>query len=155
MRLSSTDIYAFQALGFLGTQVRERWVSSEEISRTTGVAKPYLVRILAILNHHGIVVSKKGAGGGYALAADADTISLKVVMRAIDGPVAPLACVSLNWHQPCPKEARCQVRSSVWERMRDAMLAILDDVTVADLAADFQQGTTYHACLERLLRPSL
>lgn len=155
MRLSSTDIYAFQALGFLGTQTREDWVSSDDISRATGVAKPYLVRILANLNHHGIVVSKKGAGGGHALAAEADTITLKTVMRAIDGPVSPLACVSLNWHQACPEEARCNARDSVWERIRDAMLAILDEVTVADLAEDFQQGTTYHACLERLLRPSL
>ena len=155
MRLSSTDIYAFQALGFLGTQTRENWVSSDDISRATGVAKPYLVRILANLNHHSIVVSKKGAGGGYALAAEADMITLKTVMWAIDGPVSPLACVSRNWHQTCPEEDRCQVRSSVWERIRDAMLAILDEVTVADLAADFQQGTTYHDCLERLLRPSL
>lgn len=155
MRLSSTDIYAFQALGFLGTQNREAWVSSDDISRATGVAKPYLVRILANLNHHGIVVSKKGAGGGYALAAEANTITLKTVMRAIDGPVSPLACVSLNWHQACPKEDHCKARGSVWERIRDAMLAILDEVTVADLAEDFRQGTTYHACLERLLRPSL
>jgi Rrf2 family protein len=155
MRLSSTDIYAFQALGFLGTQPREQWVSSDDINRATGIAKPYLVRILANLNRHNIVISKKGVGGGYALAAEADTITLKTVMRAIDGPVAPLACVSLNWHQACPEENHCQVRSSVWERIRDAMLAILDEVTVADLAADFQQGTTYHACLERLLRPSL
>ena len=155
MRLSSTDIYAFQALGFLGTQSRADWVSSDDINRATGIAKPYLVRILANLNHHGIVVSKKGAGGGYALAADADTITLKKVMRAIDGPVAPLACVSLNWYQACPEQDRCQVRSNVWERIRDAMLAILDEVTVADLAADFEQGTTYHDCLERLLRPSL
>lgn len=155
MRLSSTDIYAFQALGFLGTQSRERWVSSDDINRATGIAKPYLVRILANLNHHNIVVSKKGVGGGYALAADAATISLKTVMRAIDGPVAPLACVSLNWHQSCPEEDRCQARSNVWERIRDVMLAALEDVTVADLAADFRQGTTYHACLERLLRPSL
>ena len=49
MRLSATDVYAFQALAFLATQPRERWVGSDEISEATGVARPYLVRILATL----------------------------------------------------------------------------------------------------------
>jgi Rrf2 family protein len=106
MRLSATDIYAFQALAFLGTQPRDRWVGSDAISAATGVVRPYLVRILATLTAHDLVVSKKGAGGGYALAREAGDINLRDVMRAIDGPVAPLSCVSLRWHHECP-EAGC------------------------------------------------
>ncbi|MEM7734359.1 MAG: Rrf2 family transcriptional regulator [Deinococcota bacterium] len=155
MRLSSTDIYAFQALGYLGIQEATRWVGSDDISLATGVAKPYLARILATLCQHDIVVSKKGAGGGYKLARPAEDISLKQVMRAIDGPVAPLACVSLNWHQDCQQAPTCHVQGRVWTRLRDAILDILDDVSVADLAQDFRNGVTYDACLQHLLRPSL
>lgn len=154
MRLSATDIYAFQALGYLGTQTRDRWVGSDDISEATGVARPYLVRILATLSSSGIIVSKKGTGGGYALSKDAPDITLRDVMRAIDGPVAPLSCVSLNWHKSCEAEDRCHVRKNVWLRVRDALLDILADVTVADLAKDFEQGVSYGLCLEHLLSPN-
>lgn len=152
MRLSATDIYAFQALGYLGTHPPEAWVGSDEISQATGVARPYLMRVLAQLVSKGIVSSKKGTGGGYALSVRAEQINLRDVMRAIDGPVAPLSCVSLNWHVPCVEESRCHARSAVWERVRDALLAALSEVSVADLAADFKQGVTYAPCLAHLLK---
>lgn len=155
MRLSATDIYAFQALGFLGTQPSGRWVGSDEISEATGVVRPYLLRVLAQLSSKGIVTSKKGTGGGYALSREAGLINLRDVVRAIDGPVAPLSCVSLNWHVACPEEARCHAHGAVWERVRDAMLAALSEVSVADLAADFAQGVNYSPCLSHLLRPNL
>ncbi len=154
MRLSTTDVYAFQALGFLGTQPRDRWVGSDDISRATGIARPYLVRILATLSNSNIILSKKGTGGGYALSRDPREITLRDVMRAIDGPVAPLSCVSLNWHSQCVEEERCHARANVWLRVRDALLEILADVTVEDLATDFQLGVTYRECLNHLLRPN-
>ena len=154
MRLSTTDIYAFQALGFLGTQPPGRWVGSDEISEATGAARPYLVRILAQLSAKDIVTSKKGTGGGYALIREAHRITLRDVMRAIDGPVAPLSCVSLNWHEPCREEERCHARTTVWQRVRDALLDALSEVTIEDLAKDFEQGVTYQPCLDHLLRPN-
>jgi Rrf2 family protein len=155
MRLSTTDIYAFQSLGYLGTQRLERWVGSDEISEATGIARPYLVRVLATLSNNHIITSKKGMGGGYALAKPAKEINLRDVMRAIDGPVAPLSCVSLKWGKDCPEEPRCHARSGIWLKVRDAMLEVLAGVTVDDLAADFRQGVTYQLCLEHLLSPNV
>lgn len=152
MRLSTTDVYAFQALGYLGTCDTECWMSSDDISTATGVARPYLVRILATLSNNGIIISKKGTGGGYALSKRAKEINLKEVMRAIDGPVAPLSCISLNWNEPCDEQDRCHARTTVWQRVRDAMLAALEEVTVDDLAIDFKQGINYQPCLEHLLK---
>ncbi|OLV18352.1 Rrf2 family transcriptional regulator [Deinococcus marmoris] len=159
MRLSATDVYAFQALGFLGTHSpgpgdAARWVSSEEISEATGIHRPYLVRILAALGNKGVVKSKKGIGGGYALARKPALISLCEVVRAVDGPVAPLSCISLNWHESCPEEGRCHVRATVYTRMRDAMLGVLQEFSVADLVADSRQGVSYGHCLEHLLKPN-
>ena len=154
MRLSATDIYAFQALGFLGTQPRGRWIGSEDISSATGIARPYLVRILATLSGKEIVASKKGAGGGYTLSREPGELTLRDVMRAIDGPVAPLSCVSLNWPASCPEEPRCHAHSAVWLRVRDALLEVLGEVTVADLAEDFRQGVSYQSCLHHLLSPN-
>lgn len=154
MRLSNTDIYAFKALGYLGTQPLERFVGSDELSKATGVRRTYLVRILAALVGYGLVTSKKGAGGGYALPRPAQEINLRDVIRAVDGPIAPLACVSLNWPKPCPVERRCHARNQIWQRVRDAVLQTLSQFSVADLAQDFEQGLDYSECLEHLLPAS-
>lgn len=154
MRLSATDVYAFQALGYLATQPSGQWRGSDAISEATGVARPYLVRVLATLVGSGIVHSKKGAGGGYALSRPAAEIDLRHVMRAIDGPVAPLSCVSLNWHEDCVVEDRCHARGTIWARVRDAVLDALSAVSVADLGRDFEQGINYRPCLDHLLRPN-
>ena len=86
------------------------------ISEATSVHRPYLVRILATLSSNEIITSKKGTGGGYALAKPAKDINLRDVMRAIDGPVAPLSCVSLKWGKDCPEQDRCHARSHIWLR---------------------------------------
>jgi Rrf2 family protein len=154
MRLSSTDVYAFQALGYLGTRAWGVVTRSEEISGATGIARPYLARVLATLVASGLVLSKKGAGGGYLLARPAAAITLRDVVRAIDGPIAPLSCVSLNWHEACPEEARCHARSGIYARLRDVMLEALSHATVADLALDVEAGVDYRHCLAHLLSPA-
>ncbi len=154
MRLSKTDIYAFKTLGYLGTQPPGRLVGSEELSQATGVRHTYLVRILAALVGHNLVISKKGQGGGYALPRPPEEINLRDVIRAVDGPIAPLACVSLNWPKACEEEKRCRARSAVWLKVRDAVLESLSQVSVADLAADFSQGVDYSECLGHLLHSS-
>lgn len=154
MRLSNTDIYALKALGYLGTQPEGHYVGSEDLSEATGVRRTYLVRILAALANHGLVASKKGVGGGYALPRPPEEINLRDVIRAVEGPIAPLSCVSLNWPKSCPEEGRCCARNRVWMRVRDAVLGALGQVTVADLAEDFRQGVDYTPCLEHLLHPS-
>lgn len=153
MRLSATDVYAMQALGYLANRPQDAWVGTDAISEATGIARPYLARVLASLVGSHIILSKKGSGGGYALARPPASIDLREVMRAIDGPVAPLACVSLNWYQPCRVEDRCHARTAVWQRVRDAVLDALSQVSVADLGRDFDQGLDYRPCLDHLLRP--
>ena len=165
MRLSTTDIYAFQSLGYLGEKYQgpdqlkdgeaERWISSDEISEHTHIARPYLVRILAALTAKGVIKSKKGIGGGYALARRPRLISLCEVVRAVDGPVAPLSCISLNWGEHCVEEDRCHARNTVYRRMRDAMLSVLQEFSVDDLVTDARQGVSYSNCLEHLLRPNV
>lgn len=154
MRLSSTDIYALKALGYLGTQPANRYVGSEELAEATGVRRTYLVRLMAALAGQGLILSKKGAGGGYTLPKAPEAITLRDVLRAVDGPIAPLSCVSLNWPKACSLEACCQARNRIWIRVRDAVLEALSQVTVADLAQDFAQGVDYTPCLEHLLHPS-
>ncbi len=154
MRLSITDVHAFRALGYLGTRPLDDLTGSDEISEATGVARPYLVRVLATLVASGIVRSRKGVNGGYALARPAEEINLREVMRAIDGPIAPLSCVSLNWFNPCPEADRCHARTAVYQRLRDVMLDALSQITVAELAVDVAAGVDYRQCALHVLSPN-
>jgi Rrf2 family protein len=154
MRLSSTDIYAFKALAYLGTLPAGALASSDAIARATAVPKPYLVRLLATLSARGVLSSRKGISGGYALAKAPVDLRLSEVMRAVDGPIAALSCTSLNWSKSCPEEARCHARGRVWTRVRDAIIAALEASSVQDLVDDLEQGVDYVLCLEHLLRPT-
>ena len=153
MRLSSTDVYTFKALAYLGTLDANVWTHADDIARAAAVPKPYLVRILAALATRGVLHSRKGAGGGYALSKPAQDITLLEVMRSIDGPIAALSCTSLNWPKTCPEANRCNVRSRVYTRMRDAIIHVLETTSVADLVEDAKAGVDYALCLEHLLRP--
>ena len=151
MRLSTTDVYALHALAYLAVQPAAGWSSNETISAATGVGRPYLARLLASLVAAELVASKKGVGGGFRLARPAAAIDLRTVIRAIDGPIAPLSCVSLNWFVPCPEQDRCHARTFVYQRVRDAMLEALAHVTVADLAVDQASGVDYRHCVGHVL----
>ena len=153
MRLSATDVYALQALGLLASRHGQGWLGSEAISDATGIARPYLARVLSALVTGGILASKKGAGGGYALLRAPETVDLAEVMRAVDGPVAPLSCVSHTFYEPCVVQDRCHAHGAIWTRVRDACLGALAEVTLADLRKDVDAGLDYRPCLDHLLRP--
>jgi Rrf2 family protein len=106
------------------------------LARRNKLPPKFLEQIMAKLKRGGIVETTLGAHGGYALAGDAGAISIGRVIRLLDGALAPLTCVSLRFYAPCscPDEATCALRDVMLD-VRDATLAILDEQTLADLAA--------------------
>lgn len=106
-----------------------------DIAQKNNISKKFLDAILLDLRKAGMLRSKKGPGGGYALAKPARTIKVGAVIRALEGPIAPIACASRSAFRPCEDcgdiEA-CVVRSVMGE-VRDAMADVLDNTTVADL----------------------
>jgi Rrf2 family protein len=105
------------------------------ISGTHNIPKKFLDAILGELRKAGIVYSRKGRGGGYRLARPAAEITLGQVVRALDGPIAPIACARRTAYQPCrdcDDVKRCKVRLAM-TKVRDAMSDILDTTTLADM----------------------
>ena len=96
----------------------------------------FLEQIMSTLKHGGVVRTTLGAHGGYAMAVEPATISVGRVIRLLDGALAPLPCVSLRYYGrcSCPDEAMCSLRDVMLD-VRDAMLGILDQETLADVAA--------------------
>jgi Rrf2 family protein len=116
-------------------------VSIAVISRESAVPYAYLEQLIVPLRRAGLVISKRGAHGGYVLSRDAAEIKVGEVYRAMEGPVAPMECVSENVEeQTCPLIPGCQTRP-VWIKVRDSIVDAIDSITLADLIAQDPAGT--------------
>jgi Rrf2 family protein len=99
------------------------------------IPKKFLEFILLVLRNKGILQSKRGRGGGYFLGRKPEAISLGEVIRALDGPLAPVPCVSHTAYRKCDEcedELTCGIRS-VMNDVRDATAAIFDRESLADI----------------------
>jgi Rrf2 family protein len=138
--LSMKTQYAFQALMYMAQEKRDTPVLIAEIAVKKNIPLKFLENILLQLKNAGILASKKGKGGGYLFAHPPQSIRLATIMRLIDGPIALLPCVSLNFYAKCKncEENFCGL-NKVMIQVRDASLAILENKTVADIAWQFPE----------------
>ncbi|MFY9269865.1 MAG: Rrf2 family transcriptional regulator [Candidatus Manganitrophaceae bacterium] len=133
--ISKKTKYALKALTRLALDEGKGPVLIAELAQSEGIPKKFLEAILLELKNQGVLHSKKGKGGGYTLAKPAETIMLGSVIRTIEGPLAPLPCVSQTAYKrcdECPDEATCGVRM-VMKEVADATAKILDHTSVADM----------------------
>jgi Rrf2 family protein len=136
--LSQKCKYALQALMVLAKESGDKLLLVSEIAERENLPKKFLEAILLELNRNGIVRSRRGRGGGYALAKPADLITFGQVVRIMDGALAPLACVSVNYYRRCEEcsdEQACDIRR-VMRRVRDAIANELDGTSLAKAVAD-------------------
>lgn len=136
--LSQKCKYALQALLVLAREKTDNLLLVSDIAERENLPKKFLEAILLELNRNGLVRSRRGRGGGYALAKPADLITFGQVVRIMDGPLAPLACVSVNYYRRCDEchdEQACEIRK-VMRRVRDAIAAELDGTSLAQALAD-------------------
>src|SRR5437867_9572789 len=134
MKISLRGEYALRALTVLGLNYDTAVVRIQTISQRQNIPKRFLEQILNDLKSAGIVESKRGVAGGYRLRRPPERITLAEVVRHIEGPLAPVSCVSEKFYEKCscPDESRCAIRS-VMKETRDAIVGIAERVTIADL----------------------
>ena len=109
-------------------------VRIRDIAQQQNIPRRFLEQILNDLKSAGFVQSRRGVAGGYRLQRAPDEISLADIIRHLEGPLAPVGCVSVNYYQrcSCPDEAKCAIRS-VMQEVRDAIVGALQGVTVSPL----------------------
>ena len=134
MKLSLRGEYALRAMLVLGMNYEKPVVRIQAISDEQNIPKRFLEQILNDLKSAGLVQSRRGVAGGYRLARRPEQIALAAVVRHIEGALAPVSCVSERIYEKCssPDEARCAIRS-VMKEVRDAIVKILEGVTIAEL----------------------
>ncbi|GAB4043533.1 RrF2 family transcriptional regulator [Spirosoma jeollabukense] len=130
--ISKKAKYAIKALKVLTEEYGKGPVLISFISAKENIPKKFLEAILLELRNHGILQSQKGKGGGYLLRVDPGRVNLAQVVRIIDGPIAPTACVSLNFYvrcDDCADEETCTIRP-IMLQVRDANLSVYENTTL-------------------------
>ncbi|MEK5440915.1 MULTISPECIES: Rrf2 family transcriptional regulator [unclassified Fredinandcohnia] len=131
MKVSSRGEYALRALICLGGETNNL-INIEEISEKTLVPVNYLEQILLQLKRNGYVQSKRGVNGGYKLSRNPNEIIIGEVIRNLEGPLAPMGCVSITSYESCPLEGNCLLKP-LWALVRDKVAELLDHTTLSDL----------------------
>jgi Rrf2 family protein len=131
MRLSKKGEYAVRALIEIGLEAKQRpnsLIQISSVAQRTNIPEKFLEQILLALRNGGVLKSKRGVEGGYSLAKDADEITLGEVIRLLDGPLAPIPCVSVTAYEPCscPDQESCGLHIAM-QQVRDAIASILDN----------------------------
>lgn len=127
--------YALRALIYLARRQGEGPVLIARLASDENIPRKFLERILLDLNNAGILQSKKGKGGGYSLQKPPDTIRVSDILRLMDGPLAPVSCVSKTAYVKCTEcgdEDSCPIRS-IMNEVHEAITTILDGKTLSDM----------------------
>jgi len=135
MRLSTKGEYACRALLEFSLRYGKNPVRTrvKDIASAQDIPERFLEQILLNLKRAGFVRSKKGPTGGYYLAMHPSKIRVADVIRTMDGPLAPIDCVSATAHEVCSRESFCGLRW-LWKKVRDQVAEILENTTFEDLA---------------------
>jgi Rrf2 family protein len=133
--LTNKGKYGLKAMVHLAGIDPGALAQASDMAQSNSISKKFLDHILAELRHAGLVYSKKGKGGGYALTRPAHEIQVGAIVRALDGPLAPIPCASVTAFRPCDDCAdlsTCPVRLIMTEA-RNAIANVLDNCTLAEL----------------------
>ena len=131
---STKGEYGVRLMVQLGRHVGRGPASLAEIAAEEDLPRAYLEQLVVSLREAGLVTSTRGAHGGYELARSPEAISMAEVLRALEGPIAPMVCASDDPEHAiiCDRSSRCTV-NILWVRVRDAVTGALDSMTLADL----------------------
>jgi len=133
--LTKKTKYAIKALMAIANSKDNKPMLIAEIAKQENLPKRFLESILLDLKRAKILKSKMGAGGGYFLMQNSNEIKILDIIRILDGPIALLPCVSINFYQRCKEckdELTCSIRKMM-QKVRDASIDILGNSTIKDL----------------------
>jgi Rrf2 family transcriptional regulator, cysteine metabolism repressor len=135
MKLSSRGHYGLMAMTYLAQKFDQGPIPIKAIAAAEEIPEPYLEQIFVDLRKAGLVSSVRGARGGYLLGHPPHEINVGQVVKVLEGEIAPVECLHTSEDTVqacCSKTDHCTTRV-VWEKLRDTMVAVLDDITLQDI----------------------
>ncbi|MDQ6964470.1 MAG: SUF system Fe-S cluster assembly regulator [Mariprofundales bacterium] len=139
LRLSKLTDYGMLLMSQLASSTRPVWKATE-LAEATTVPAPTVSKLLQLLLQHNLLISQRGAHGGYSLSRSAATISVREVVDALEGEIALTECSGS--HSQCAQQSRCSTRAG-WMRINSAVGELLSSITLADLTQTDAPGNHY------------
>ncbi len=141
MKVSKRTEYGLRAIVTLAERSQDgaRPVSLREIAAIEEIPEAFLDQIFGVLRREGIVISVRGANGGYLLAHKPQEMSMGKIVTLLEGGMAPIGCVSTEFSSPvdfCVKAVACHTRN-VWMKLYNSIERTLDGITLADVMDEF------------------
>lgn len=136
--LSKKTKYAIKALTFLARKEEKTPTQISVIAKSENIPHKFLESILLELRKAGYLAAKRGKGGGYYLLDSPEELMMSDLIRLLDGPIAMVPCVSLNFYEKCDDcedEEKCAIHK-IMLQVRDSTLKILKNKSLADLIKD-------------------
>ncbi len=130
MKISTKGRYALRILLDLAL-AQDEYVTVKAISQRQDISVKYMEQIISVLNKTGFVRSIRGAQGGYKLAKDPAEITVGMVLRTIEGSLAPVQCLEYEPNE-CPRADICPTLY-VWQRLNDSINSVVDSITLQDI----------------------
>ena len=138
LQLTRGGEYAVRAMTYLARFPEGHVAALHDIGQAQDIPESFLAKIFQSLVHAGLVVSRRGARGGFALARPSDQITVRQDIEAVDGPIALNGCVL--YPESCERSSDCRMRN-VWLCTQQGMTGALDGATFADLGATAEQAS--------------
>lgn len=132
MKLSTKGRYGVKAMFDLAQNYGTGPIPLNNIAQRNGISEHYLEQLIAVLRKSGLVKSVRGAQGGYILNGPPDGITIGDIIRVLEGPIAPVDCVSEDEPEACDNADFCITRT-IWAKVRDSVANVLDSITLADM----------------------
>lgn len=137
MKISTKGRYAIRVMLDLATNQTSGYVKVKQIAERQEISEKYLEQIISILNKAGFVRSARGAQGGYRMAKDANQFTVGMILRLTEGSLSPVACLDDEVNE-CDRCDTCETLG-VWIELSEAINAVVDGVTIADLVEKQQE----------------
>ena len=141
MKVSTKSRYGVAAMVDIAQQFGKGPVALRSVAQRQQVSEHYLEQLMSPLRNAGFVRSVRGAQGGYVLAKDPTTITVGDIVRAMEGPIAPVDCLLAEKGRDnpyCDKTNAC-IRRNIWLKMGESITDALDSISLASLCAEAQQ----------------
>lgn len=136
LRVSTRGEYGVRLMVDLARNYGDKARSLTEISQSEGLTIPYLEQLVKCLRESNLVESTRGAHGGYRLSRPPERMNMGEILRALEGPIAPMICATEgDMTVICDRLDGCSTKF-LWARVRDAITTTLDSLTLADLVRE-------------------
>ena len=137
VKVSAREQYGLRAMAELARRYGEGPVSLAEVAQAEDISLAYLEQIVIPLRRAGLLVSTRGARGGYSLAREPSFITVGEIIRVLEGAIIPIRCMTEGKDSFCEREEICAARS-VWAKVHDRLVETLDSITLADLIGEIK-----------------